>query len=68
MSPDARSMWEVETLEATQLETLELAKLRTVDATQLAELRELLPAIYVAQPGIDETVTSAVPSGSGERE
>ena len=58
VSPDGRSTWDLETLEATILETLELAKLRTVDLAALPEVSPFLPALYIADGDHGKAVTS----------
>jgi hypothetical protein len=58
VTPDSRTAWDLETLEATVLETLELARLRAVDLTALGEVGQYLPATYLAHGPAGDTVAT----------
>jgi hypothetical protein len=46
--PDSREIWDDSLLQAILQETLELAKIRTVDLASVAEVGQILPALYFA--------------------
>lgn len=61
VTPDDRSEWDLETLEATLLDTLDLARLRAVDPHALARVDDVglfLPATYLAWNPKGDTVST----------
>ncbi len=58
VSPADVPVWDFDSLAAIVEETLDLAKIRTVDLEQLDPLAQIIPAIFLAANGGDETIST----------
>lgn len=58
--PTGAATWDVETLIDTLRETLELAKLRAVDGRLVAELSQILPAIYLSSNAANDAISTSL--------